>query len=138
MQCLQEAQKKSDQARARIYQNTGVSSILLSDIARLNADALTRLEQIQMYLSLARATPLKSRWGVGAASRREDSEVAAKTASELVENILTQLDIAQDKLNRNQELVEAIIARISQWEAQVLSQMARIQRLLTEASMGRA
>lgn len=91
-----------------------------------------------MYLSLARATPIKNRWGVGAASRREDSEAAAKAASELVENILTQLDIAQDKLNRNQELVEAIVARISQWEAQVLSQMARIQRLLTEASMGRA
>lgn len=137
MLCLEDAQKKADQARARIYQNTGVSSILLSDIARLNADALTRLEQIQLYISLARATPLKSRWGVGAAARREDSEVAAKTASELVENVLTQLDIAQDKLNRNQELVEAILARVSQWEAQILSQMARIQRLLTEASMGR-
>ncbi len=137
VQFLQEAQAKADQARSKIYQNCGVASILLFDVARLNADAMTRLEHIQMYISLARATPLKNRWGVGAAAKREDSEDAAKAAVVLVENILSQLDLAQEKMNRNQELAEAVIAKTCQWEAQVLSQMARIQRLLTEASIGR-
>lgn len=136
-QFLQEAQQKADLARKRIYQNTGVASMLLADIARLTADAQTRLEQIQMYISLARATPLKNRWGVGAAAKREDSEQAAKSAVSLSEKVLSNIELAQEKLNRNPELVETIIAKASQWLAQVQSQMARIQRLLTEASIGR-
>lgn len=137
VQFLREAQKKSDQARLKVYQNNGVATILLSDAARLNADAQTRLEQVQLYLSLAKATPLKGRWGVGAAAKREDSDQAAKAAVALLKKILSNLEQAQDKAGRNQELTEAIIARTAQWLAQALTQVARIERLLTEASIGR-
>lgn len=136
-QFLQEAQAKADLARAKLYNNNGVATILLSDVARLNADAQTRLEQIQLSLSLAKATPLRGRWGVGAAAKREASEQAAQNAGTLLRKILEQLDMAQEKLHRNQELTEAIIAKTAQWQAQALSQVARIERLLTEASIGR-
>lgn len=134
---MQEAQAKTDHARDRIYTNTSVATILLADAARLNADAQTRLEQIQLYLSLARATPLKGRWGVGVAAKRDDSDLAAKTAITLLEQILGQLELAQEKLLRNQELAEAIVAKTSQWQAQTIVQIVRIERLLTEASIGR-
>jgi hypothetical protein len=134
---LQEAQEKADHARSKIHVNSGVAAILLSDAARLNADAQTRLEQIQLYISLAKSTPLKGRWGVGAAAKREDSEQAARAASNLLKKILSQLEMAQDKATRNSDLVEAIIARVSQWQAQTISQITRIERLLTEASIGR-
>lgn len=134
---MQEAQQKVDQARTKMYKNTNVASILLDDAARLGVDAQTQLEQIQMYISLARATPLKSRWGVGAASKREDSEQAAKSANGLLEKVLAQIELAQGKIERNPDLGEAIIARVAQWQAQALSYVARLQRLLTEASIGR-
>jgi hypothetical protein len=134
---LHEAQEKADLARAKVYNNNGVANILLADAARLNADAQTRLEQIQLHISLAKATPLKGRWGVGAASKREDSEQAAQTASKLLDKIMSQIELAQDKSNCNQELAEAIIAKLSQWQAQARAQIVRIERLLTEASIGR-
>jgi hypothetical protein len=134
---LQEAQKKADLARQKVYQNNGVAIVMLVDATRLNADAQTRLEQIQLYLSLAKATPLKGRWGVGATTKREDSEQAARTASAFLKKIIANLEQAQEKAGRNQELAEAIIAKTAQWQAQAISQVARIERLLTEASIGR-
>ncbi len=134
---LQEAQEKADLARVKIHVNSGVATILLADAARLNADAQTRMEQIQLYLSLSKATPLRGRWGVGAATKREDSEQATRDTSTLLKKILTQLEVAQDKLPRNVELCEAIIAKTAQWQAQAISHMTRVERLLTEASIGR-
>ncbi|NJN65470.1 MAG: hypothetical protein HC884_01535 [Chloroflexaceae bacterium] len=134
---LLEAQKKADYARVKVHQNYGVAAILLADAARLCADAQTRLEQLQLYLSLAKAAPLKGRWGVGVAAKREDSEQAAREAGKLLKKILGQLEQSQEKVSRNQELVEAMIARVSQWQAQALAQIVRIERLLTEANIGR-
>ncbi len=137
MNILREAQMKVDRARDRVHSNQVVAGMLLADAARLNADSQICLEQIQMYLSVARATPLKGRWGVGAAAKREDSDQAAKAAVLLIEKILEQIEVAQEKLHRNSELAEMIIAKLSQWQAQTLVHMARIERLLTEASFGR-
>lgn len=135
--CLQEAQVKTDQARAKLYHNTSIAAILLTDAARLNADAQTGLEHVQLALALARATPLKGRWGVGAAARRDDSDQAARAASTFVHKILAHLETAQEKLGRHQELAETIIAKISQWQSQALAHVAQIERLLTEAGIGR-
>lgn len=137
IQFLQEAQKKADLARQKIYLNTGVATILLAEAVRLNADAQTKLEQILLSLSLAKAAPLKGRWGVGVATKRENSELAAKTAGTFVSKVITNLEQAQEKVNRNPELSETIISRTNQWQAQAISHIARIERLLTEAGIGR-
>lgn len=134
---LQEAQEKVDSARVKVHTNQSFATILLSDTGRSTADAMTCMERIQRFLALSKSKPVAGRWPIGVSKQREDVQIAAdfviKTLLEAHEKIVQ----AREKLRYNPSLSEIMIADVAQLQATAMTQTERIQRLLTEAALGR-
>lgn len=134
---LQEAQEKIDTARPKIHTNPSLAIVLLADADRSTSDAMTCLERILRYISLSRAKPVAGRWPIGAAKQRDDSYLAADTASRLLTRAQDKIAQARDKVQYNPSLSETLVVDTARIQAKVLTLTERISRLMTEAAIGR-
>jgi hypothetical protein len=134
---LQEAREKIDGARSKVYTNQSFATILLCDTGRSAADAMTCMERIQRFLVVSKSKPVNGRWPIGATKQREDVQLAAGVVIKTLIEAQDKTTQARDKLRLNPGLTEVMLADIAQLQATAMTYTERIQRLLTEAAMGR-
>ncbi|NJP06677.1 MAG: hypothetical protein HC837_14130 [Chloroflexaceae bacterium] len=134
---LQEALKRTDNARSKVYANQNLATILLSDTSRSTSQAMTCLERIQRFLSVSKAKQVSGRWPIGVSKQRDEAHVTAEEAMKLLMKTQDKARMAQDKITLNPGLVETMIADIANLQAYAITLTERINRLLTEAAIGR-
>jgi hypothetical protein len=134
---LQKAQEKTDTARSKAHTNPSLAIVLLADADRSTSDAMTSLERIQRFIALSRAKPVTGRWPIGAAKQRDDSYLAAESATRLLMKAQDKISQARDKVHYNPSLAETLIADTARLQAKTLTLTERITRLMIEAAIGR-
>ncbi len=134
---LQEAQEKTDTARAKVHTNPSLALVLLADADRFTSDAMTCLERIQRFIALSRARPITGRWPIGAAKQRDDSYGAADSATRLLLKAQEKISQSRDKVHYNPSLAETLIVDTARLQAKALTLAERIVRLMIEAAIGR-